>query len=159
MPDPPHELSLIDRAAQLLSEASSLEELRSVRDLAEAARALARTARLGLELQNRAAEIKFRAELWAGAFIADLQLSEGDRRSKGRDAPLKLESLDVSRDQSKRWQLAALVPDDVFEHYVRTSNQLGMESNCCRASPDRSCAEAIVYTSEPKVHNLHQPRC
>jgi hypothetical protein len=120
-------LVLLDRANKLLSQASSLDDLKEVRDVAEAARGFARAAKLGLELQNRAAELKLRAERKAGAFLTDLRLKGGNRRSKGQRAPLKLEDLGLSKDQSKRWQLAATVPDEDFELYIRGTYQLGRE--------------------------------
>ena len=36
-----------------------------------------------------------------------------------------LESLGVSRVQSHRWQVEASVPDEQFERYIQTSNELG----------------------------------
>lgn len=120
-------LTLLDRATELLSQASSVEDLKEVRDTAEAARTYAKAAKLGLALQNRAAELKLRAERKAGTFLAALKLKGGNRRSKAQHAPLKLEELGLTRDQSTRWQLAATVPDEDFERYVRGKNQLGQE--------------------------------
>jgi hypothetical protein len=56
-----------------------------------------------------------------------LRLKGGNRRPKGQPAPLKLEDLGLSKDQSKRWQLAATVPDEDFERYLHGTNQLGRE--------------------------------
>lgn len=120
-------LVLLDRANQLLAEASSLEDIKEVRNVAESARTFAKAAQLGLELQNRAAELKLRAERKAGAFLAELHLQGGNRRSKGHRVPLKLDDFGITNQQSKRWQLAALVPEPDFEKYVRGKNQLGQE--------------------------------
>ena len=57
-----HELALLDQAGQALSEARSLDEIKTVRDKAEAVRKYAQSASLGLDVQNRAAEVKLRAE-------------------------------------------------------------------------------------------------
>jgi hypothetical protein len=56
------ELAALGQASRMLVEAKSLEEIKSIRDKAEAARAYVKAAKLGLEVQNRAAEVKLRAE-------------------------------------------------------------------------------------------------
>jgi hypothetical protein len=120
-------LALLDRAHRLLSEANSLDDLIEVRDTADAARTFAKAAKLGLELQNRAAELKLRAERKAGTFLAKLKLRGGDRRSKSPRVTLNLEELGVTNKQSQRWQLAASVSDPDFEKYVRGRSALGQE--------------------------------
>jgi hypothetical protein len=120
-------LVLLDKASQLLAKATTFDEVKEVRDEAEAARTLAKAAKLGLDLQNRAAEVKLRAERKAGAFLKELGLRGGDRRSKSHRVALKLEDLGVTKRQSELWQLAASVPDEDFEKYVRGKNQLGQE--------------------------------
>ena len=63
-------LTRLEAACRLLAEARSVDEVRSIRDLAEAARVYAREVQLGLEAQNDAAEIKLRAERRLGELIA-----------------------------------------------------------------------------------------
>lgn len=123
----PHGLALLDRAGRLLEQAGSLDDLVSVRDAAEAARAFVKAARLGLDLQNKAAELKLRAERKAGTFLAGLQLRGGDRRSKPPRVALKLDDLGISKRQSELWQLTASVPDQDFEQYIASTRQLGQE--------------------------------
>jgi len=127
MTSPPRELALLDRAAQMLAQATTAEDLKEVRDVAESARIYAKAAKLGLDLHNRAAELKLRAERKTGSYLAQLHLSGGDRRSKRHGASLKLETLGITKDQSKRWQLAATVPEAEFERYVQSANKLGKE--------------------------------
>lgn len=123
----PSGLAILDRANQLLAQATSLDDVKQVRDTAESARIYAKAAKLGLELQNKAAEIKLRAERKAGAYLAALHLKGGDRRSKRQHASLKLETLGLTKDQSKRWQVISKVPDAVFEKYLQDLNSLGKE--------------------------------
>ncbi|WP_428307977.1 hypothetical protein [Lacipirellula sp.] len=118
---------MLDRAAESITGAATLSDFQEARSLAESARIYVKAAKLGLQLHNRAAELKLRAERKAGAALARLPLQGGDRRSKGRAASLKLESLGITRDQSKRWQLAATVPDGEFEQYIRNANRSGKE--------------------------------
>jgi len=53
-------LAKLDRATQMLAEAKSLDEVKHIMDIAEAARTYARAAKLGLEAQNHAAEVVLR---------------------------------------------------------------------------------------------------
>src|SRR3954471_22700278 len=103
------ELAMIDQASRMLDEAKSLEEIKTIRDKAEAVRNYVKAAKLGLELQNCAAEVKLRAERKAGGLLRSLKLRGGDRKSKRHAASLKLADLCISRDQSKRWQHIATV--------------------------------------------------
>jgi len=121
------ELAILDQARKMLFEASSIEEIKTVRDTAEAARSFAKAAKLGLVLQNKATEIKLRAERKAGTVISKLNLHGGDRKSKERQSKLTLEDLGVSRNQSKRWQLTASIPAVDFERFVKAKTDLGEE--------------------------------
>src|SRR5262245_2681042 len=122
-----HELATFDRARQTLASARSLEEIKEIRDKAEAARTFAKAANLGLELQNRATELKLRAERKAGTVLASMELRGGDRRSKGRPAPLNLTDLGISPDQSKRWQKLAAIAENVFTAYLKSMSDQGRE--------------------------------
>jgi hypothetical protein len=122
-----HELVLLDQAGQALAEARSLDEIKSIRDKAEAVRKYAQSASLGLDVQNRAAEVKLRAERQAGRLLAQMTLRGGDRRSKGHSDRLKLVDLGLTPNQSKRWQLQARVPDNVFRDHVRQTCEEGKE--------------------------------
>ncbi len=73
------ELAILDQASQMLAKASSLKAIKTVRDTAEAARAFAKAAQLGLELQNKATEIKLRAERKAGTVLSKLELRGGEK--------------------------------------------------------------------------------
>jgi hypothetical protein len=120
-------IAILDRANRLLEQASTLEDLKSVRDVAESARTFAKAAHLGLELQNRAAEIKLRAERKVGDFLREMHLRGGDRRSKCPRITLKLDDLGITKEQSSRWQLLASVPEAQFVCHVRAQNELGRE--------------------------------
>ena len=112
---------------RLLQRANSLDHVKAVRDKAEAVRTYAKAAKLGLNIQNHAAEVRLRAERKAGSFLAALKLRGGDRRSKGHRVTLKLEDLGISRQQSKRWQRLASLPEEDLLDFVRTANELGQE--------------------------------
>src|SRR5262245_41889257 len=102
-----HELALLDHAGQALAEAQSFDEIKDIRDKAEAVRKYAQSASLGLDVQNRAAEVKLRAERQAGKLLSEITLRGGDRRSKNHRERLKLDDLGITRNQSTRWQTEA----------------------------------------------------
>ena len=128
-------LARLELACQLLAEARSLDEVKAIADMAEAARVYARQARLGLEAQNDAAEVRLRAERRAGELLAQLELDAGgrprsakDRRSEnllppvtGFSPPVRLDDLHITRRQSSQWQQMARVPEPVFEEHLRTT--------------------------------------
>jgi hypothetical protein len=118
---------LLDQAGQALAEARSLDEIKTIRDKEEAVRKYAQSASLGLDVQNRAAEVKLRAERQAGKLLSQLMLRGGDRRSKGHRDRLKLVDLGLTPNQSKRWQLQARVPENLFREHVRQTCQEGKE--------------------------------
>ena len=121
------EVAVLDQASRMLVEAKSLEEIKSIRDKAEAARNYVKAAKLGLELQNCAAEVKLRAERKAGGVLRSLRLRGGDRKSKLHADPLKLADLGISRNQSKRWQHIASVSDAEFVQYLKSMSEQGRE--------------------------------
>ncbi len=116
----------LEGAVRMLAEAGTLEEVKHVHDLAQAAAVYARAARLGLEAQNSAAEIKIRAERKAGEMLAGLEKSQGARSdltftSVGKsygDYRAVLEETDTPYQTATRWQKIAALPEDKFEHYI-----------------------------------------
>jgi hypothetical protein len=97
--------------------------IRHVRDLAETSRDAAKAAQLGLEIRNRARTLRLRAERLGGQYLAGLPLKGGDKRSKWKTPPLTLADLGLDRDSSKRWQLAAKLPEAKFECYLIDANR------------------------------------
>ena len=98
-------LARLELARRLLAETRSLDEVRSIHDLAEAARLYARQARLGLDAQNDAAEIKLRAERRLGELLGTLPKQDGGDAARARsqpatEVPPRLHALGISKSQS-----------------------------------------------------------
>lgn len=115
-------LSHFDRVRRELEIASSIDEVKKIRDQAEALRQYARQQKLSLEMQNKCAEIKIRAERRAGKILSDMDKhppgpSSGDRSHDGTDPP-RLVELGISKNQSSRWQSIASIPEEEFEDRV-----------------------------------------
>src|SRR5438445_12563278 len=95
----------LDRLERAFSVAKSFKQVKAVRDKAELARRKAQVDGLGLEVENRAAELKVRAERQLGQLLECLARHGGDRRSSRRvPASQTLAKLDVTHDQSSRWR-------------------------------------------------------
>jgi hypothetical protein len=120
-------ISQLDKFRELLANAETLEEVVDIRSAAEGIRVFARSAALGLDMQNRAAEFRLRAERKAGMMLSQLSLRGGDHKSNGRRDRLKLSDLGITQNQSKRWQRESMVPDSTFDAYVKRATSLGEE--------------------------------
>ena len=125
-------LEKLSQARQWLSEAKTLEDVKHIANIAEAARVYARAAKLGLEAQNEAAEIKLRAERMAGEMLA--QLDHGNEgRPKLFHAGIVSEYSEVLQEQeipnttAHRWQKIAEVPERSFENYIEERKEAGDE--------------------------------
>ena len=144
----PREIVLLSQAKRALAEAGTIDDIRAIRDKAEAARKYAASACLGLEIQNHAAEIKLRAERKAGELLAELRLRGGDRRSDSRPASLRLQDIGVNKDQSSRWQLEACVSVRDFETFLTREREAGRELTSAGliklAKRLRACEETVA---------------
>ncbi len=109
-----------DAARRALAEARSIDEIKLVRDQAEALRLYVRQQGESLEMQNDIAEIKLRAERRAGDLLQQIGVQAGNPQLLHDEtiAPPRLEDLGISRVQSHRWQAEASVPEEQFEQHV-----------------------------------------
>lgn len=113
------------QVAKSLKKARTFEQVKSIRDQAVAVCAYARSAALGHEIQNRAAEIRLRAERRAGEVLSAMVAWGGDRKSGARDELVTLRRLRINHNQSSRWKRAAMVPEKQFEAYLAESRRQG----------------------------------
>ncbi len=119
----------LDGAVKALAEASTLEDVKHIADVADAARTYAKAARLGLKAQNKAAEIHLRAQRKAGELLAAMEKNEGGpvRLQAATALPLKLSELGINKFQSHRWQRIASVPEGEFEAHLQDIRQSNRE--------------------------------
>ena len=111
-----------EAALYALQEASTVDEVKDIRDQAEAVAAYARQAR-DTELIQRATEIKVRAERRAGQMLAEMPKNPGELRNSspshdGRATTPTLASLGITYNDSSRWQKLAGISDEKFEAAV-----------------------------------------
>ncbi len=112
-----------EQARNALALCHSVDEVKDIRDKAEAMAAYARQAK-DQDLILWATEIKVRAERKAGEMLKD-SADRGERHHQGRtpvDAkPTTLGDLGISSNQSSRWQSLASMSDEHFETAVATA--------------------------------------
>jgi phage N-6-adenine-methyltransferase len=128
-------LAKLDKATQMLAEAKTLDEVKGIMDVAEAARTYAKAARLGLEAQNHAAEVKLRAERKAGDMLARLEREPGKRTDKQPDTSMVqgseyrevLDEQEIPNTTAHRWQEIYNIPDKKFEQHIAEVIETGGE--------------------------------
>lgn len=125
------ETSLVnfDKARVALAEAHSIDEVKQIRDQAEAMRQYIRQQKGSLVMQNQAAEIKIRAERRAGEMLRDMDRNPGAATvlHDVTALPPKLDELGISRIQSHRWQLESQVPEKQLEQFISQATEKAEE--------------------------------
>jgi hypothetical protein len=121
-----------DAARKAIAAAHRVDEVKQIRDKAEAVRVYAKQAR-DLEMQNMAAEIRLRAERRAGQLLVEMR-ETGQRQAKDRGRPTKLSAtstlpqLGLTRDQSSKWQqLAGRIDEATFERALTLTKEKNLE--------------------------------
>src|SRR5208283_1524847 len=129
-PAPVHQPPLVhfENARRELEIARTLDEVKQVRDKAEAMRLYCKQARHSLEMQNQCAEIKLRAERRAGEMLSETEKNPGGQvehesypSHDDRGKIPKLSELGITWSQSSRWQKIGEIPEDSFEDYIQTT--------------------------------------
>ncbi|MFC1834116.1 hypothetical protein ACFL2Q_05195 [Thermodesulfobacteriota bacterium] len=119
-----------ENARQALELTNSFNEVKDIRDQAETLRAHAKRAKWSLDIQNRCAEIKLRAERKAGSILSTFTVKGGERHNSHDGSCERysiLEDLGISWNQSSRWQAISRIPEDKFEDYILTARALNSE--------------------------------
>ena len=122
------QLVKLDAARRALAEASTLQEIKEIRDQAEAIKAYVKAAGYSLEMQNQAAETKLRAERKGGELLKQMEKNKGGgdiRKHRLHDvtgAP-RLKDLGIEKIQSMRWQQIADLPEVIFEEVIEETKE------------------------------------
>lgn len=112
----------IDIARRALIEASTIPEVKELRDKAQVIQDYMKQQKYSFEAQNHAAELKLRAERRLGEMLAEQIPHEGGRPGKpSHDVivpPPTLQQLGITPMQSHRWQLESSMPEETFERFI-----------------------------------------
>lgn len=126
------ELVKFNQAYQALMIAKNIDEVKQIRDQAEALRLYLKQQGESLEMQNACAEIKLRAERRAGEILREMPKNEGggngsnqyEKRATGNtmlpvaDVTPTLSDIGLTKMQSSRFQSIASIPELSFEQAI-----------------------------------------
>ncbi len=125
------DLTHFDKARRELELATTIYEVKSIRDKAAAVQAYLKQSCQSLEIQNMAAEIKIRAERRVGELLKGMNLHKGGRPSENHSYEEigfpRLKDLNIDRNMSSRCQLMAFIPEKVFDDRVKDIKGKGQE--------------------------------
>jgi hypothetical protein len=151
-----------EAARAALQAAHDVDEVKDIRDKAQAMAAYAKQAK-DTKLVEWASEIKVRAERRAGAMLTEMQingaghanLKEGPELPEGTPGPT-LDSLGISKKQSASWQKVAAIPERQFERAIEQNKQsAGVVTTAAvlrtAAQPAPRVSEARKATPAPKA--------
>jgi len=157
----PRELIILSRTRRLLAEAACVDQIRDIRDKAQAVRQYAKKTGIAQEIIVDASAIKVEAERKLGQLLRDMPLpnaSPGNQhtsksdRSHDATGPVRLRDLGVTKSESSRAQRIAGLPDADFNRYIKDNVQAGREptmAGVLRLARDMEMAESVEN---------HQPR-
>jgi hypothetical protein len=141
---PTNALARLDHAVKALGECRSLDEVKRIHALAEAAEQYAKAEKLGAEAVGYAREIIYRASRLAGEMLAAMA-GQAERATRGQPrkvkspggtllpTPPQLADLGITRKESARWQTIAKIPPGDFEKLVKGEMQPKSEAALARA--------------------------
>ena len=124
-------LAKLDKARTALAECRTLEEVKRIRDIAEAARVYAKAAHLSRDAQNYAAEITLLAARKAGEILRDLAKKSENSGGRGKKRKVgasrtptstpyqeALKDSETPRRTAAKWQKLAEMPQETVERYI-----------------------------------------
>jgi N6-adenosine-specific RNA methylase IME4 len=158
-------LAKIDLAKTALAEAKTLQEVKEIANMAEAARVYAQRSKAGKEVEMYAVEITLLAERRLGEMLKETTKNQGANGSvvtgRGRrpvkdDTPT-LSDLGISKDLSSRAQIIAAIPEEDFLVAIQSKSGNGTLSRSAilkdaRSAQKKSARPKIVSISTEVIH-------
>jgi hypothetical protein len=133
------DLTYFNRARTALAKSVNLDEIKEIRDKADALRIYARQAGDAAEMERQCAEIRLRAERRIGELLAGTVRAGNPQLSP--KVTIGLGELGITRNQSAKWQRAATLPAADFERYITTARE-PTTAGLLRLVQERERAEA-----------------
>jgi N6-adenosine-specific RNA methylase IME4 len=127
----PKELVLLSRGCQQIAEATTIDEVKDIEDVARRFQMYAKQEGLGLEAHNAGAEVVLRAQRRQGEMLRDNLPHGGGRppEKPGHDVRVlpRLADLGIAEKHSQRLQTIAGVKAKAFEQYISETKAAGQE--------------------------------
>lgn len=128
----------LDDATKALLVSCDIFEIKEIKSKAESLRLYFRQQGNALADQNRAAEIKLRAERKLGVLLSEMEMNSGggngsnqyQKSNRSHDVTgctKTLSDIGISKMQSSRWQQIAKIPDGVFNQFLTDIRYEGEE--------------------------------
>lgn len=117
------------KARKELELARTIDEVKGIKDKAEALRTYARQAGESLEMQNNCAEIKIRAERRIGEFSKELPKAQGKYQQTTHDGESDKSQIlkNAGIKHHERYEAIADIPEERFEEHIATTKESGNE--------------------------------
>jgi 1-aminocyclopropane-1-carboxylate deaminase/D-cysteine desulfhydrase-like pyridoxal-dependent ACC family enzyme len=148
-------LANVDRTRHALAKATTLHEVKQIREIAESARAHAKRAHMGRQRQNEAAEIALLAARKAGAILKQLQKTRPQSAAKSAgDSEYRkaLKDTDTRERTARYWQQLADVPELVVKKYfneVRKTEKGEISAAGLRREANKRKRDVARFTRNP----------
>lgn len=147
---------LITQADRLLAEARTLDDIKDIRDKAQAAQVYAKKAGLSKSIIVHASAIKVQAERRLGQILSTLPLvtsSPGNQhtgkldRSHDTTGPIRLHDLGITKSDTSRAQQIASLPATTFNGYVKECVNAGQEPTTAGRLRLRQSVDSAKWTT------------
>jgi phage N-6-adenine-methyltransferase len=122
---------LVELGKQAIMQAGSFEELREIRNKAEALRTYQRAQGAALDAINAATQLRVRADRRMGEALAEMQKNEGGRPRESGDTTSPVPDvptyaqLGIDKKQASRWQGLAGIGSEMFEAILEEHERQG----------------------------------
>lgn len=145
---------LVSRGIAAIEQAGSFDEVKAIRDQAEALRVYSRSIGAALDAVNAAAELRIRAERRMGEALREAEKAKGGQpfqksthtQGVAVERPLTLDEIGITANQSSRYQQIAAIPRETFETAIEAH----------KAADEPLSAAAVVRVAET-LETLPEP--
>lgn len=151
------ELVKFNQAYQALMVAKNIDEVKQIRDQAEALRLYLKQQGESLEMQNACAEIKLRAERRAGEILREMPKATGGQpyqNGKPTNTTMvlvenvpTLKELGIDPHQSSRFQSIASIPESIFEAQIAET----------KAKKEELTTKQLLAVAKQEIARQHIP--